>query len=496
MAPRYQGGRIPLIGVPATAFTNVAQQAVVQAVPNTFVPYVGSSLNGIVGGATGAALNIGLAGILGDEVARQAGVDLFAGQNFLDSQITPFITNTLGNAVSTSIQDSLRNAGPLGPIVGDLAGNIVTGLASSLGNSLGLNIPGAGNGPSLTAPSQPYPGAGGEGEKTANYGGSTYNLGTGGPDVVFSIVPANSGPQLFGLGQAAFDPKTDFSVATNVYTDADLGLSFVPRGEELTKLTSQFGANAFNLDTESINSFAFSPNAPNLFNDLGLTNPFPQQAWNFIVAPEDISWNTSASVSRVPIFGSNQPPVTVGAKGMRDLTFSNAMVEGFTRSIAIEDKVAILEDLLNYSLDTGKGYVNIPIYNVTANSKHYGNGKDSYDRGYFVINEVRVKEAMRDLDGNATRAFVDISFTQIPPYQVDGGRDQATNTIDSAANASYLQQINQRAEANLNQNRGTGSGSTVPGAKPPGSSTGTPSQTPSPPAPPPPRDPQQYQPIR
>jgi hypothetical protein len=33
---------------------------------------------------------------------------------------------------------------------------------------------------------------------------------------------------------------------------------------------------------------------------------------------------------------------------------------------------------------------------------------------------------MRDLTGNATRAFVDISLMQVPAYQVNSGRDQAS----------------------------------------------------------------------
>jgi hypothetical protein len=148
-------------------------------------------------------------------------------------------------------------------------------------------------------------------------------------------------------------------------------------------------------------------------------------AWKFIVAPENIDWSVTADVNRIPIFGSNQSPVVVGAKSMRYLELGNAMVEGFTRGVTVEGKVQALEDLLNYSLNTSKGFVNVPVYQITANDKQYGSGKDAYDGGYFVIKEVRVKETMRDFRGNTTRAFVDVSFTQIPPYQVDGGRDHA-----------------------------------------------------------------------
>ena len=47
------------------------------------------------------------------------------------------------------------------------------------------------------------------------------------------------------------------------------------------------------------------------------------------------------------------------------------------------------------------------------------------DGGYFVIKSVNVKELMRDLSGSTTRATVDVSFVQVPPYQVNSGRDLA-----------------------------------------------------------------------
>jgi hypothetical protein len=141
---------------------------------------------------------------------------------------------------------------------------------------------------------------------------------------------------------------------------------------------------------------------------------------------------------------------------MRDLTMSNALVEGFVRNVAVEQKIAILEDLLNYTLNTKAGYVNTPVYEVTANNKKYGNGNGGGDGGKFVIKDVKTKEMMRDLSGNATRAMVDITFTQVPAYQVDGGRDQATAPTGNAGKASLLQAItNKSVAAGLNQNVGT-----------------------------------------
>jgi hypothetical protein len=169
---------------------------------------------------------------------------------------------------------------------------------------------------------------------------------------------------------------------------------------------------------------AFGPGAPDLLGALGIENPLAAQqqpGWTFITAPEDVSWDTANQASRIDIFGTNNPPVVAGSRGMRDLTLSNALVEGFVRNIAVEGKVAALENLMNYGLNTSDGFVSVPVYQVWANEKSYGGPE-----GYFIIKDVKVKETMRDLKGNSTRAYVDVSFMQVPAYQVNSGRDQAS----------------------------------------------------------------------
>lgn len=211
-------GKIPLIGIPGSAITNVAGQAVAQAIPSTFVPFVGSSLNQVAGAGAEAVLNIGLSSVLGAATSQQFGIPLDAGQNFLQSQVTPFLTNTLAQGVNVSVTNALKGAGPLAPVLGNLAGQAVSGLAQSIAGGLGLQIPGA-SGPSLTSPSQPYPGAGGDGEGAADYGGgNAYALGSGGPDVVFSIRPATSPAQIATAATAINAPTTAVKVAANVTT--------------------------------------------------------------------------------------------------------------------------------------------------------------------------------------------------------------------------------------------------------------------------------------
>jgi hypothetical protein len=110
--------------------------------------------------------------------------------------------------------------------------------------------------------------------------------------------------------------------------------------------------------------------------------------------------------------------------------------------VAVEDQVIALESLLNYSLNTSKGFINIPVYHLKANNKAYGDASGN-DGGFYVIKDIKVKESMRDLSGNATRVNVDVSFTQVPQYQVDSGRDQASQAVTGSKAAFPEQQVAQ-----------------------------------------------------
>ena len=178
-------------------------------------------------------------------------------------------------------------------------------------------------------------------------------------------------------------------------------------------------------------SSGYDPTAAILASWSGVQDP---QGWTFITTPDDISWSQNADVTPIKIFGTNQVPVTVGSKGMRELSLNNAMVGGFTRGVQVEDKVAALEALMNFSLasNNGGGYVKVPVYQVTANDKVYGSGQGGVDGGYFVIKDIKVKETIRDFSGLSTRAFVDVSLTQVPPYQVNSGVDQANKSVSGA----------------------------------------------------------------
>jgi hypothetical protein len=149
-------------------------------------------------------------------------------------------------------------------------------------------------------------------------------------------------------------------------------------------------------------------------------------SWTFITAPADVSWTTNNAATRVDMFGTNNPPVVSGTKGMRDLRLGNALVEGFGRNVSVQGKISALENLLNYKLNPTAGFVNVPVYQVKVSDKVYG------DQGYFVFKSVTVKETMRDLRGDSTRAYVDIEMMQVPAFQVSSGVDQASSAITGA----------------------------------------------------------------
>ena len=122
--------------------------------------------------------------------------------------------------------------------------------------------------------------------------------------------------------------------------------------------------NLSNINFNAVTDVKFNPTAfsPGL-------NLAGGGGWTFICAPEDISWDTSNAVQRIGIFGTNNPPVVSGSRGMRDLTLGNALVEGFIRNVTVENKISALENLLNYNLNASDGFVSVPVYQVWANQK-------------------------------------------------------------------------------------------------------------------------------
>lgn len=360
------------------------------------IPTVKVSKNSKLNAAAGGLLNnlatstvsVAVNATLGAQVTGALGLNPNAGSNFLGSVITPGIISAGVGALNQTIVSSITNSKSLGPF-GPLVGNLAQAGLSALTGSITQGLFGGGGGSS--SPSTYFPGAGGAGENSADFGqgGKAYASGKGGADVVFTISSSISAAKAEAAGAAGAGGSEGGS------------------------------------------------------------------GWKFICAPEDISWETSAQVDRVGIFGANYAPVQAGTRGMRELNINGAIVEGFCRNIQVEDKVKLLEDLMKMKISEGNRYLQIPVYKVTANSKKYGEGYG--EGGHYIIKSIKVQEKMRDLQGNTTRAIVDVSLTQVPAYQVESGRDIASpavagakgpfDKISSSVTAQAKQAVVQAAQA-------------------------------------------------
>jgi hypothetical protein len=266
--------------------------------------------------------------------------------------------------------------------------------------------------------------------------GSVANFAT----VATAKVGSSNVPGLKTTGNwySKYGGKIDVSVLDNLGSSVS-DLTFLPE-KEVIDLGKNFRApsNSFFRDDLS-NLYKSTSGMKNFFTEKNLsdmssyldTAPSPG-TWKFIMSPDQISWQTASSPQRIEMFGTNAPPVIHGAKSMRDLSLSKAVVEGFTRSKQVEAKVAELESLMNYELSNGNPFVNVPVYHVTANEKKYGDGFNGIDGGYFVIKGINVEETIRDFTGRSTRAIVDVEFMQVPAYQVESGIDQASKSVAGA----------------------------------------------------------------
>jgi hypothetical protein len=181
-------------------------------------------------------------------------------------------------------------------------------------------------------------------------------------------------------------------------------------------------------------------------------------SWYFITAPQDVSWSKEGRVSTADTYGTNSPYVLYGSTGLRKLTLSNAMLEGFSDRKTVEANIVALETCMNMVIQNG--------YTAPYCWKAYSGGK-SY--GTFIITGVKVKEVMRDLRGYATRAFVDIELQQVPDYQVNDGRDLASTSILGRLSSAVQKMVNSQNKDSTKKATDAAAGKSGTGA----SSTGT-----------------------
>ena len=210
----FQGGPLNLIG--ASFLTQTATQAASAGFTQVFQgsgqSFFGSAGQALAGNLAGSAVNVALNSVFKTQVTGPGGIKLDSGANILASTITPFVTSTVAAGINQSIQKSLKSAGPFGPVLSTLATSTVNRLFNGLSNSLT-----AASSTGTDYGNKTFPGAGSEPE--AYYaGGKSYTLGPTGGDVVFSIQPANQGPQASGSSEAANSPTSSTTVASNQLT--------------------------------------------------------------------------------------------------------------------------------------------------------------------------------------------------------------------------------------------------------------------------------------
>jgi hypothetical protein len=193
----FEGGAINVIGITPSFLsslgTQTAQNGTVQGLGQVWQgagqSFFGSAGQSLAGNLAGSAVNIALNSALGTQVAGPQGLKLTSGANLLASTVTPYVTSQVAAGINQASQ-GIANA-----IFG--GANVGTGR----GNATNYKM---------------FPGGGGEG--AADYGGSSYTLS----DVVFSLVPANRGPQQFGLDQATNFPKSLTTLPFKDYTKMPL----------------------------------------------------------------------------------------------------------------------------------------------------------------------------------------------------------------------------------------------------------------------------------
>lgn len=382
---------------------------------------INSFTNNLIKDLGGTAINVALNKTVSEEWSKTLGIPT------LDNPFNNLVSSTSRNLLSNSQQlfsDLLSRTGSgLPSIIGNVANNLVQTKISNLVQDALLSI--SRGSLSLPPPVKWFPGTS-ISDPVANYGGTSYTSGLNGADVVFSIIPSVSGATR-EIWTDQFDPKSKVKLNYGQITPPGTSVNYFSRPYKPFDPTKTFFADVGTPEFYSSLGVEYGSSGTegSPFQKNYSSIAFPKVGWNFTCTPDNISWNTEAQVERVSIFGTNQPPVVSGSKTMRDLTMSDALIEGFSLGRTVEDKIAELENLMSFTIDNKNRFVRVPVYYVKASDKKYGNGANGVDGGFFVIKSISVKERMRDLSGKTTRAIVDVVFTQVPGYQVNKGRDTA-----------------------------------------------------------------------
>lgn len=236
-------GVVSTLGITPSLLTSTSSSVVSAGFSQVFQ---GSAGRGFVGQAGQAVvsnvINIGISSALSSQIQGTSGLNLTNGSNFLASTITPLVTSTLAAGINQTIGQTLQAAGPFQPLLSQISANLVNRGIAGINNLLAGGTGGEAAGISGT---KAFPGAGNE--PNAEYAsGGTYTLGTNGRDVVFSIRPANEGPQSEGveLSQTGIFAPTTMAIneiANIGYSSigANPVVNTIKQGEMLNGLTTR-----------------------------------------------------------------------------------------------------------------------------------------------------------------------------------------------------------------------------------------------------------------
>ena len=235
MTTAFQGGVVPTVGIEPQFISQAGAVAAstfgTQLFQGAGQTFYGRTNQQILNTAANSAINIALNPSLGSLISAISGYNLSNGSNYLASAILSGISGSLAEGINRSIYSALGSAGSFGSILGQLAPGGISNIINSLrgGGISDFDT----SGPSLL-----FPGAGNE--PPADYGLNNYTN----REVVFSIQPANAGPQSFGLDNSINFPN---SITTLPFNDLinmpPLSPNAVANG---IKYASMFGGAGFN----------------------------------------------------------------------------------------------------------------------------------------------------------------------------------------------------------------------------------------------------------
>jgi hypothetical protein len=257
MAQKY-AGPISTLGITPSFINTLTQQAVTTATTTAInqvwqgagASFLGSAGQTLVGNLAGSAVNIAMSPALGGQITGSGGRGASSGLNLLATSVTPYVNSAISAGINQAIGNSLRNAGPFAGVLSGVA----TGFVSQVANNLlggAFNAAGSGFGSSYKT----FPG-GSDSDPKADYGDRAYTLGPDGRDVVFSLQPANQGPQAFGLSQATSLPTSSTKLSFNQLSSMPL---FAPNATanalKNAAMLNKVGQKAFTTNLSS----AFNP---------------------------------------------------------------------------------------------------------------------------------------------------------------------------------------------------------------------------------------------